>query len=110
MTRLARKTIGSDFCEFHSPQAFGMTRRFKNILPLLVIGFLVGCSQETPKKPENRFVVPPSGYPVSVQASGSERVDALVRQLISQRPHPIGPGTRILRMRWYLEITSLPRW
>jgi hypothetical protein len=36
--------------------------------------------------------VPAAGYPVSVEPSGSENVDALVRQLVSQRPAPYRSG------------------
>src|SRR2546421_46522 len=69
-----------------------MMRRLKQLIALLVTGSLVACNKETPRKPDTRFVVPPEGYAVSVEGSGSERVDALVRQLISQRPAPYRSG------------------
>jgi hypothetical protein len=62
------------------------------ILALLLIASLVGCNKGQPKKVDARFEVPAAGYPVSVEPSGSENVDALVRQLVSRRPAPYRSG------------------
>jgi len=55
-------------------------------------GFLFSCGPETKNVPDKRFEIPPAGYPVSVEESGSEQVDALVRQLVSKRPAPYRSG------------------
>src|ERR1043166_5618443 len=62
------------------------------ILPLLLAGSLTACNKQKAKDIEKRFEIPAAGYPVSVEPSGSEKVDALVRQLISQRPAPYRSG------------------
>jgi len=59
---------------------------------LVGIGLLLGCKKETNNKSDKRFEIPAAGYPVSVEVSGSEKVDVLVRQLVSQRPAPYRSG------------------
>jgi hypothetical protein len=59
---------------------------------LLAIGFVLGCRRNTNKRLDQRFEIPAAGYPVSVEASGSEKVDELVRQLVSRRPPPYASG------------------
>ena len=55
-------------------------------------GFLLGCKKEVQNQSGKLFEVPPAGYPVSVETSGSEKLDALVCQLVSQRPAPYPSG------------------
>jgi hypothetical protein len=74
-----------------SNNLFGIMPASRLILCLLVIGSSTGCNKEQPKN-DSRFEVPAAGYPVSVEPSGSENVDALVRQLVSQRPAPYRSG------------------
>ena len=52
------------------------------LFALVVTGSLVGCSGQQPRG-YGRFEVPAAGYPVSVEPSGSDAVDALVCQLVS---------------------------
>ena len=60
---------------------------------LVGVGFLLGCNHEPDNKPDKLlFEIPKAGYPVSVEASGDEKVDALVRQLVSKRPAPYPSG------------------
>ncbi len=67
-------------------------RDLKGMIFLLGVGLLIGCGKETSNKSDKRFEIPITGYPVSVEDSGSEKVDALVRQLVSQRPAPYRSG------------------
>ena len=64
----------------------------KTMMVLVGVAILVGCKRETINKSDKRFEIPAAGYPVSVELSGSEQVDALVRQLVSQRPAPYRSG------------------
>jgi hypothetical protein len=60
---------------------------------LVGVGFLLGCNHEPDDKSDKLlFEIPKAGYPVSVEASGDEKVDALVRQLVSKRPAPYPSG------------------
>jgi hypothetical protein len=59
---------------------------------LVGLGLILGCRRETTNNPDKRFAIPTRGYPVSVGKSGSEQVDALVRQLVSKRPAPYRSG------------------
>jgi hypothetical protein len=56
------------------------------MVALHLVGLLAACNRQSPREVEKRLEVPAAGYPVSVESSGLEKVDALVRQLISQRP------------------------
>jgi len=57
------------------------------------VGLLLGCREKTHNIPEKRqFEIPKAGYPVSVEESGNPKVDALVCQLVSQRPAPYRSG------------------
>ncbi len=58
------------------------------MMVLVGISLLLGCKRETNNKSDKQFEIPAGGYPVSVEVSGSEQVDALVRQLVSLRPAP----------------------
>ena len=71
---------------------FGMMPLHTFILTLGILGLLIACNKEPPKKPDSRFAVPAAGYPVSVEPSGSDEVDALAVHLISQRPAPYRSG------------------
>jgi len=60
---------------------------------LVGVGFLLGCNHEPDNKPDKRlFEIPKAGYPVSVEASGDDKVDAFVRQLVSKRAAPYRSG------------------
>ena len=63
-----------------------------NITTLVVlgahIGLLTACWGATNTYPEKVYKVPAGGYPVSVEASGSPKVDALVCNLVSRRAAP----------------------
>jgi hypothetical protein len=57
------------------------------------VGLLLGCSRGANNKPDKQlFEIPKAGYPVAVEESGNEKVDALVRQLVSKRPAPFRSG------------------
>src|SRR5436853_1054319 len=62
------------------------------VVVLFAIGLLPGCKKDSDKKLAERFEIPAGGYPVTVEASGSGAVDALVRQLVSRRPAPYPSG------------------
>jgi len=62
------------------------------ILGLVAAGICLGCSNKAKSSLNERFEIPKAGYPVTVEASGSEKVDALVCQLVSQRPAPYRSG------------------
>src|SRR5438477_8181416 len=64
----------------------------KTIVLLLGIDCFLGCKREANEQLDTRFEVPAAGYSISVAASGNEKVDALVRQLVSQRPAPYPSG------------------
>jgi hypothetical protein len=53
---------------------------------------LCGCNKETKNTPDKQFEIPTAGYPVTAEASGSKKIDALVSQLISRRPAPFPSG------------------
>jgi len=56
------------------------------------VGLLTACMGATNSIPNNYFKIPAEGYPVSVEESGSDKVDALVRNLVSRRPAPYRSG------------------
>ena len=62
------------------------------ILVIAQVGLLTACRGETNAIPDNYFKIPGEGYPVSVEESGSAKVDALVRNLVSRRPAPYRSG------------------
>jgi hypothetical protein len=62
------------------------------ILVIAQVGLLTACKSGTNSIPENYFQIPAKGYPVSVEESGSAKVDALVRNLVSKRPAPYRSG------------------
>jgi len=68
--------------------------QFTKIFTLAVgVGLLLGCREKTNNIPDKQlFEIPKGGYPVSVEASGNEKVDALVCQLVSKRPAPYRSG------------------
>ena len=63
-----------------------------NLTVLAGVCLLIGCKTDANKTSTNRFEIPTAGYPVSVEVTGSKKVDALVRQLVSQRPAPFRSG------------------
>ena|ERR1051326_994177 len=60
---------------------------------LVLTSLLAGCDKQTPSNPGKQSDVPATRYQVFVESSGSETVDALVRQLVSNRPAPYPSGT-----------------
>ena len=57
-------------------------------------GLLLGCAAETKNKAgKSSYEIPKAGYPISVEDSGNEKVDALVRRLVSKRPAPFRSGS-----------------
>ena len=54
---------------------------------------MLDAKGETNSNPDKLFEIPASGYPVSVEESGSARVDAIVCQLVSKRPAPYRSGS-----------------
>lgn len=64
----------------------------KCITILITLCIWQGCRKEAHQDPHGQFQIPAAGYLVSVEASGSEDVDELVRQLVSQRPAPYPSG------------------
>jgi hypothetical protein len=71
----------------HSDMSF-----HKTLLMLLGACFLAGCQSGNKNSAYELYKVPKGGYPVTVEASGSKQVDALVRQLVSRRPAPFPSG------------------
>lgn len=67
-------------------------KRATFILGLIGTFFWVGCDKTAKNSADKHFEIPTNGYAVKVEASGSEKVDALVRQLVSQRPAPYRSG------------------
>ncbi len=63
------------------------------ILGLLLASSLAGCGRHTPSNPGKPSDVTATAYRIFVEPSGSETVDALVRQLVSNRPAPYPSGT-----------------
>jgi hypothetical protein len=60
---------------------------------IAAVGLLFGCSRQTDNKTNKQLLeVPKNGFPVSVAESGDKKVDALVRQLVSERPAPFPGG------------------
>lgn len=68
--------------------------QFSKIFMVAVgVGLLLGCREKTKNKPDKQVTeIPKPGYPVSVEESGNEKVDALVCQLVSKRPSPYRSG------------------
>lgn len=68
--------------------------QFSKIFVVAVgVGLLLGCREMTTNKPDKQlFEIPKTGYPVSVEKSGNEKVDALVCQLVSKRAAPYRSG------------------
>ena len=62
------------------------------ILVIAQAGLLAACKRETNAISEKQFQIPAKGYPVSVEESGSPKVDALVHNLVSRRPAPYRSG------------------
>lgn len=62
------------------------------ILFIAQAGLLANCKGETNAIAEKYFQIPAKGYPVSVEESGSAKVDALVCNLVSKRPAPYRSG------------------
>ncbi len=69
-----------------------MLTRAKAMMVLVGVGLLFGCKAATTNDVQKQFEIPKAGYPVSVEASGNEHVDALVCKLVSQRPAPFRSG------------------
>ncbi len=63
-------------------------KTFTVILVIAQLGLLSVCKAGTNSIADARFQIPAEGYPVSVEESGSAKVDALVRNLVSKRPAP----------------------
>ena len=63
------------------------------IFALVLTSLLAGCDKQTPSNLGKQSDVPATRYQVFVESSGSETVDALVRQLVSNRPAPYPSGT-----------------
>jgi hypothetical protein len=67
-----------------------MNIRVQAVVGLLLASILLAaCKKE---KMAAEFEIPAGGYPIKVEDSGNKEVDALVCQLVSQRPSPYRDG------------------
>jgi hypothetical protein len=88
----SRLTIGPHCPGVPEPGRKHSTMRIPFILVIAQMGLLTACMAATNSIHDNYFQVPAEGYPVSVEESGSAKVDALVRNLVSRRPAPYRSG------------------
>src|SRR5205814_1782038 len=63
------------------------------VFAVVLTSSLAGCDKQTPSNPGKQSDAPATRYQIFVESSGSETVDALVRQLVSNRPAPYPSGT-----------------